>query len=124
MKYTIKYCQNILVPLYVFSNKPVVSVFLVVHTCAPSEYSCGKQCIPRGWLCDGSRDCHDGADEKNCTSTPAPKTCGADHWTCANGDCISSNWQCDGEKDCTDGSDEQACGMFQNYFTQLAKGFP
>lgn len=36
-------------------------------TCATDRYTCSNgQCIPKNWLCDGSDDCSDGGDEREC----------------------------------------------------------
>nr|2KNY_A Chain A, LRP-1, linker, Apo-E [Homo sapiens] len=34
-------------------------------TCGPSSFSCPGThvCVPERWLCDGDKDCADGADE-------------------------------------------------------------
>lgn len=36
--------------------------------CPNNEFLCsnGEQCIPSGWVCDRSKDCSDGSDEKAC----------------------------------------------------------
>ncbi|CAB0021057.1 unnamed protein product [Nesidiocoris tenuis] len=39
-------------------------------TCYATEFACasGNQCIPRGMLCDKTRDCHDNSDEIGCNT--------------------------------------------------------
>ncbi len=39
----------------------------------------------------------------------ANRTCGADEWSCSNGQCIPIAWVCDEHDDCDDASDEQVC---------------
>ena len=41
-------------------------------------------------------------------ATP-PSQCGADHFTCIDGQCIDAAWRCDGIADCSDRDDEAAC---------------
>lgn len=93
-------------------------LFLVSRpNCTATEFECDRQCIPKDWRCDGSKDCHNGEDERNCTRTPAPKHCNAEQWMCANGACIYSGWKCDGDTDCMDGSDEAQCGKDKIYLS-------
>lgn len=71
----------------------------------PSNFTCkDKTCLPERWICDGSKDCTDGEDEKNCN-----KTCPNDYFRCQTSPCIPMSWRCDGIDDCDDNSDEKDC---------------
>ncbi|XP_039769300.1 low-density lipoprotein receptor-related protein 2-like isoform X2 [Ornithorhynchus anatinus] len=69
------------------------------------QASCGRQCIPLAWLCNGEQECPEGVDEQcdaACHGDPLA-------WQCDDGKCISVHWVCDGVGDCLDGSDEMDC---------------
>jgi Low-density lipoprotein receptor domain class A len=92
------------------------SCFLLVEgpaNCSSSQFQCdSKQCVPLLWHCDGDSDCHDGSDERNCSTTQRPtvSSCSPDEFQCRlSSDCIHRAWQCDGEEDCKDASDEMGC---------------
>merc|ERR1711976_326608 len=76
--------------------------------CAPDQFVCGSgDCVDRRGLCDDSRDCPDGEDEKHCSTIcsyyfHSAFACG---WKCLN-----TLWVCDGEPDCASGEDEASCG--------------
>uniref|UniRef100_UPI00358F08DF basement membrane-specific heparan sulfate proteoglycan core protein isoform X2 n=1 Tax=Myxine glutinosa TaxID=7769 RepID=UPI00358F08DF len=75
--------------------------------CLWEEAVCSNgQCIPRGYLCDGDRDCDDGSDELDC---PTQSPCEPNEFRCVNGRCALKLWYCDGDNDCGDNSDETSC---------------
>lgn len=51
--------------------------------------------------CDGTSDCADASDEKNC---PAEAL-----FACTSGERVGADDRCDGGEDCADGSDEDGC---------------
>ncbi|TGZ69507.1 hypothetical protein CRM22_003711 [Opisthorchis felineus] len=56
---------------------PSKDVQVIVRTdCGPGEFRCADgECIPRGYLCNGRRDCADGSDEsrEQCGDLPQPE---------------------------------------------------
>ncbi|CAK1540189.1 unnamed protein product [Leptosia nina] len=69
--------------------------------CYPRELACGDgSCVPRDWICDGTRDCPGGEDEAPCS------TCEDNEFRCKSGLCIMKRWLCDGYSDCPGGEDE------------------
>nr|QSL97853.1 vitellogenin-receptor [Aleuroglyphus ovatus] len=81
--------------------------------CPREHFACNDDfhtCVPNRWLCDGMKECSNGADEANCTT--ATVDC-HDDFKCANGQCVPSIWRCDGIFDCDDNSDELNCTSFK-----------
>ncbi|KAL7632945.1 UNVERIFIED_CONTAM: hypothetical protein RMT77_016772 [Armadillidium vulgare] len=73
--------------------------------CSSNEWTCENgECIFGFTRCDGSADCSDESDEKNCTVT-----CSEDKFQCKDGSCIEKKYKCDGFRDCRDNSDEDNC---------------
>ncbi|CAL4226853.1 unnamed protein product, partial [Meganyctiphanes norvegica] len=52
------------------------------------------RCVSPYWICDGSNDCPDGADEQGCLV----ESC--DGFSCWGDICIPATWRCDGHEDC------------------------
>ncbi|KAI2660889.1 Low-density lipoprotein receptor-related protein 2 [Labeo rohita] len=77
-----------------------------IGTCHPGQFQCpDHRCIDPNYVCDGDRDCADGADEQSCVYN-----CTAYEFKCANGhQCVNSFYRCDGVFDCNDRSDESGC---------------
>ncbi|KAH9364273.1 hypothetical protein HPB48_008489 [Haemaphysalis longicornis] len=79
------------------------------HSCSEKEFACAttNECIPRGWQCNGDRDCADASDEDPITCFNETMNCPPDEFVCQlhNGEikCAPMSWQCDGKKDCRDG---------------------
>lgn len=79
--------------------------------CGETDFRCNDgKCIRNEWRCDGSGDCADGEDEKDC---PHPG-CKSDQWQCDkyqwhSVSCIAEYQRCDNITDCADGSDEKDC---------------
>uniref|UniRef100_A0A1I7SE82 EGF-like domain-containing protein n=1 Tax=Bursaphelenchus xylophilus TaxID=6326 RepID=A0A1I7SE82_BURXY len=94
--------------------RPLVSGTTNRHgqtVCAENEFRCDDgHCIRLEWKCDGSGDCANGEDEKDC---PHPG-CKADQWQCDKYEwhsvsCIAEYQRCDNITDCADASDEKDC---------------
>ncbi|CAK8685700.1 unnamed protein product [Clavelina lepadiformis] len=92
--------------------------------CQPSEFNCrceddaegdSRECIPQSCVCDGQRDCLNGADEIDCRCDPG-------EYQCYDGvgvrlyQCINESRVCNGGRDCMNSRDdvnEKCEGGFQ-----------
>ena len=65
---------------------------------------CGLQCLPPSARCNGTWECPNYSDEKDCPQ------CTLDTFRCSAGNqCVPRAYLCDGEEDCSDSSDERDC---------------
>ncbi|KJH48002.1 Low-density lipoprotein receptor domain class A [Dictyocaulus viviparus] len=123
-------CQKNAIEITTASISPMKSIANVVQrSLAPRDCSntsdfdiiglinCNgtTQCIMPQWQCDGTNDCWDNSDEKECTEIAPPllpglRPCLPEEFTCGKTkSCLPQAWVCDGQKDCADGSDELDC---------------
>ena len=91
-------------------------VYTTNHKCGQNQFQCSDgTCILNHHACDGTLDCADGTDEKNCT-------CGENRFVCSASSCISSSKYCDGIPDCADQSDENQCHYSKRGLFTRTKG--
>jgi hypothetical protein len=81
-------------------------------TCSDYEFECDDgYCIDKTKRCDGTFDCADNSDEKQCPTNACKNS--TQSFQCANFACIAMNLVCDGVNDCGDESDESPeCSTF------------
>jgi hypothetical protein len=89
-----------------------LSYIAAVRHCPPGQFQCDNlNCTLPFKICDGTNDCGDGSDEKDCDK----RECEPWQFRCNNGKCIPKAWTCDQSDDCSDSSDELPlnthCGM-------------
>ncbi|KAH3884133.1 hypothetical protein DPMN_008105 [Dreissena polymorpha] len=75
-------------------------------TCKASEFTCttkSAECVPNNWVCDGTADCTDKSDEKDCP------VCEPNFFLCNDKKCIPEVQVCDGIPHCADRGDEAGC---------------
>ncbi len=105
------------------------TVTVAVDTCIYGQYQCDDgTCLLNLYTCDGSHDCPDGSDEKNCTHVchfferdfwdgrdcfekcvARDCSCSAHYFQCTIGKCVPWSFVCNGKDDCKDFSDEIHC---------------
>ncbi|RWS05758.1 hypothetical protein B4U79_18136 [Dinothrombium tinctorium] len=82
--------------------------------CAEGQYACkgGRACVNSKFICDGSLDCPQGDDEKNCSKK---QKCKPGFYQCSRiSRCIPLFLVCNGFKDCVNGDDESEEGCLWN----------
>lgn len=57
-------------------------------------------------VCDGVRNCPDGADETGVRCVAQRQMCTKPYFTCTYGPCVIGTAACNGVNECADGSDE------------------
>ena len=115
--------------VFVAHSCACVSEASTISTCTGVSFQCGSgACIPMSRRCDGTPDCPDQSDEKNCdqnNATTSPTTlataavqnltltsgCGEHEFQCKSDvpACIHWSLRCDNAPDCRDQSDEENC---------------
>ncbi|GBN99718.1 hypothetical protein AVEN_70397-2 [Araneus ventricosus] len=81
-----------------------------IKPCKVDQFRCSNsQCIDGHGLCDGSRNCYDGSDERLCDEYGCS---GSRPIACKKGSyykCLPPSFVCNGHHDCKDHSDERNC---------------
>ncbi|XP_076656222.1 sortilin-related receptor isoform X2 [Halictus rubicundus] len=77
--------------------------------CRENWFQClNGDCIPNSWICDGSKDCDSGEDERYCVEEQG--SCHEGQFKCRmDGACIPIKDVCNGVDDCPDATDELGC---------------
>ena len=80
----------------------------IPKVCPANHFQCSNgDCILSSWVCDGSTDCSDNADEMHCDGFVS---CTKDQFKCrVDGGCVALSAVCDGHNDCVDSTDEASC---------------
>jgi hypothetical protein len=84
------------------STSPALNAYCARKQCANDVAGNPDAHILKSQLCDGTADCKDGSDERNCAAT-------AGTFECDDQSRIPLGKFCDGEPDCADESDELFC---------------
>lgn len=109
-----------------------------VTNCPAGHIPCSGGCISETFMCDGTQDCQNGADEQNCNNIcttavsvsvyfcqhqchPDNCTCHYLHFHCPSGGCLPSAKLCDGHQDCVEGGDERFCPSHYLSFFEISR---
>ena len=81
-------------------------VSVLFRTTISGMFQCDNAtCVSIIQVCNGHKDCANGADETSCAS----RQCAPFQFRCANKRCVFLSQVCDGKNDCADNSDELHC---------------
>lgn len=96
-------------------------IYEISDVCEKDAFLCPseRKCIENYYVCDGRRDCIDGADEARC----GPPPCAPSQYRCGNGTCIPSYFRCNAIYDCYDRFDEFNCSKDKNHPLKSAINF-
>nr|XP_042911529.1 low-density lipoprotein receptor-related protein 12 [Parasteatoda tepidariorum] len=95
------------------------SAVAIAHDdCYPRDsFRCANNtCIPKSEVCDGIKNCENGADELGCVYNDCKSN---DSFRCSENTCIARSEVCDGMINCPNGADEIGCHQIVGMSTNI-----